>query len=83
MALFRKIFLKPNQIEIRLQKGYCGQDKQSAEALMWFKYMEKDKNIEKETCLNGLKVSHGGYKVDSYCSNFKNKKTVFEYHVSK
>lgn len=82
MTVFRRMFLKKNQIGIIPHKGYRGRDKQSAEALRWMKYQELAKSIKIQTSLDGPEVKIGGYKVDGYCDDYQGKKTVFEYHVS-
>ncbi|OOY33751.1 hypothetical protein BOV88_13610 [Solemya velum gill symbiont] len=64
--VFRKMFLEPETIGIIPAHGYRPEEKQSAKAIRWIKYLAHTEKRHIQHALNGGEKKIGPYRVDGY-----------------
>ncbi|XP_046391618.1 uncharacterized protein LOC124159751 [Ischnura elegans] len=77
MRVFRKKYLRNDEIAIIPPGGYrCG-DRQSREAILWLLAEERKRNISIQHAANGREIKKWGKKVDGF---YEEGNEIFEFH---
>ena len=75
--VFRRNYLKENQIAIIPKNGYRLSNQQSLACIQWILYEEKQRNIVIKNAATGKEHKVCGFKVDGFCEETKE---IFEFH---
>ncbi|MCP4474189.1 MAG: hypothetical protein GY821_06410 [Gammaproteobacteria bacterium] len=80
MHVYRKLFLKHDQIALVPYKGYRRKEQQSIIAVKWLKWIVHKEGHEIRHALNGGEIRVGNHKLDGY-AEIDGVKTAFEFQV--